>query len=95
VGAVPALSGDLPPAYEVAVQVGGARRFLVVESHPDLAAALGRAADRARRCLERDLSRTFLRAAGVGSRGWRTVGAPRRRDGRVAASGEQPRKDDV
>lgn len=51
------------PDHEVAVHVGGTRRFLVVEKDPDVVAAVGRAADRARRCLERDLTRDSLRYA--------------------------------
>ncbi len=42
--------------WQVVAHVHGARRFLVIEEDRDLGAALGRAADRARRCVERDLS---------------------------------------
>jgi hypothetical protein len=63
--------------YQVVLHVGGLRRFLVLEHDRDLHAAIGRAADRARRTVERDLRRV---AWGVASRrpGSRRVPGSRR-----------------
>lgn len=44
------------PPWQVVAQVSGARRFLVIEVDRDLTSAVTRAADRVRRCVERDLS---------------------------------------
>jgi hypothetical protein len=95
VAAGPARS-DGPADYEVAVHVGGDRRFLVVEVNRDLTAALGRAADRARRCLERDLSHAAWRRPGVARRGRAGIdGRGGRTTWGTARSPGEPRKDEV
>lgn len=62
--------------WQVVAHVGGWRRFLVIEADRDLAAACSRAADRARRCVERDLS----------VEGWRPSRAAGQRQGGTAAT---------
>ena len=73
--------------YQVVLHVGGLRRFLVIEQDRDLLAAIGRAADRARRSVERDLRRlTWAVTAGSAPRS-RTSGTRRHAAIHVAASG--------
>lgn len=69
--------------WQVVLRVDGPRRLVVIEVDRDVLAAIGRAADRARRCLERDLTRREWDR-------WRLPAPPRRSRGSTAAPGEPP-----
>jgi hypothetical protein len=72
--------GRAGAGYRVALRLEGPRRFVVVEHDRALSDALARAADRARRALDRERSRAALReahSAPIGPGGRRLSGGAR------------------